>query len=134
VENSDASSKLVLVVDDDENVRSFIVSVLELDGYQVQTASNGAEALELARQKSPDLIITDLMMPDSGGYDVLRGMQMGDGRKIPIIVSTARKMDISTEDMIRAEGNVVGLIHKPVSVTQLQALLYSVLKVQPKKR
>jgi CheY-like chemotaxis protein len=122
----------VLVVDDDENVRSFMETVLQMEGYRVVSAQDGAQALEMARKETPDLIITDLMMPEAGGFDVLRGMQMGEGRKVPIIVSTARRMDLSTEEMIRSESNVIGLILKPIDVPALLALIQKALNVQPK--
>src|SRR5208282_88622 len=107
---ADPSSKFILVVDDDEGVRSFLETMLKMEGYQVQTATNGTEALDMVRQRAPDVVITDLMMPGTGGYDVLRTLQEEVGDKVPVIVSTARKMDITTEEMIRAEANVVGFL------------------------
>ena len=133
-ELADPSTKLVLIVDDDKEVRGFLETVLGMEGYQVQTANSGAEALEKIRVKVPDLIITDLMMPDVGGYDLLRSLQAEDQARVPVIVSTARRMDASTEELIRGESNVVGFLNKPVSLPALQALLWNVLKVQPRKR
>lgn len=130
----DPSTKLILVVDDDEDVRSFLETILEMDGYQVQTAADGKEALQRVQAKKPDLVITDLMMPESGGYEVLRGLQTGESSRIPIVVNTARKLDASTEDMIRAEGNVVEFLHKPISVATLQGILWRVLKTKPKSK
>src|SRR5581483_10388336 len=103
----DPGTKLILVVDDDEDVRSFLETILEMDGYQVQTAADGKEALAKVQARAPDLVITDLMMPESGGYEVLRGLQGGENSRLPIIVNTARQLDASTEEMIRAEANVV---------------------------
>jgi CheY-like chemotaxis protein len=133
-ELAEPSSKRILIVDDDEEVRKFLETLLSIEGYQVQAASDGNQALELVRKNAPDIIITDLMMPGSGGYDVVRALQTEEGLNLPVIVCTARNMDRSTEELIRAEANVVGLLHKPLSVAALQAILWNVLKVKPKKQ
>lgn len=130
----DPSTKLILVVDDDEDVRSFLETILEMDGYKVKTAADGKEALAMVQKEPPDLVITDLMMPDAGGYEVLRGMQAGEHSRVPIVVNTARQLDPSTEDMIRAEGNVVEFLHKPISIAVLQGILWRILKTKPKKK
>jgi len=133
-ECEDPSTKTILVVDDDEDVRSFLETILEMDGYKVQMAGDGKEALAKVQQKAPDLVITDLMMPDAGGYEVLRGLQASENSRLPIIVNTARQLDASTEDMIRAEANVVEFLHKPISIAILQSILFRILKTRPKKR
>src|SRR3954453_21187080 len=63
-------SKRVLVVDDEEDVRTFVRLVLESEGYEVQSAADGAEGLRAIREGRPDLVILDLMMPVMDGWQV----------------------------------------------------------------
>ena len=80
-------SKTVLVIDDEADVRVFLETVLKKHGYLVVTATNGAEGLKAARDKHPDLITLDLMMPKQSGTDCYRGLQKDAAlAKIPVIV------------------------------------------------
>jgi DNA-binding response OmpR family regulator len=80
-------SKTVLVVDDELDVRTFLETVLKKNGYEVITAENGGVGLQLAREKKPDLITLDLMMPKQSGTDMYRKLQKDDELvKIPVIV------------------------------------------------
>ena len=80
-------SKKVLVIDDEEDVRKYLVAVLEKNGFETTTASNGREGLEVAREYLPDLVILDLMMPNQSGTDFYRNLSksktLGD---VPVIV------------------------------------------------
>ncbi|OGQ80735.1 MAG: hypothetical protein A2289_02830 [Deltaproteobacteria bacterium RIFOXYA12_FULL_58_15] len=80
-------SKKVLVVDDEEDVRIFIETVLKKNGYTVVTAENGVVGLEIARKEKPNLITLDLMMPKQSGTDMYRKLQKDDElAKIPVII------------------------------------------------
>ena len=80
-------SSKVLVIDDEADVRSFLVAVLKQGGYETLTASDGAEGLEIARREKPDVVILDLMMPNQSGTDFYRKLakdsELGD---TPIII------------------------------------------------
>lgn len=65
----------ILVIEDDEQVRLPLVDLLEINGFEVQSAENGLEGIRLARADPPDLIISDIMMPEVDGYSVLQAMQ-----------------------------------------------------------
>ena len=81
-------SKTILVVDDVESLRTMVRSYLTQEGFRVVTAANGREALFVARQERPDLIVLDLMMPELGGYDFINAYaREGDA---PIIILTAK--------------------------------------------
>ncbi len=67
-------SKKVVVIDDEADVRRFLVAVLEKNGYETSTAADGREGLELVRAEKPDLIILDLMMPNQSGTDFYRNL------------------------------------------------------------
>jgi CheY-like chemotaxis protein len=78
---------LVLVVDDEPDVRAFLSKVLERHGYRVATAKDGRQALEVAEQEPPDLIVLDLQMPEQTGTDFYRRLLKQDAlRGIPVIV------------------------------------------------
>src|SRR3954453_21891839 len=79
----------VLVVDDDPQLREALTRALQLDGYVVAPAGNGARALERVRTHRPDLMVLDVMMPYVGGLDVCRTLRQRR-EKLPILVLTAR--------------------------------------------
>src|SRR5688500_20105775 len=81
-------SKTILMVDDQRNIRTLVEMYLTQEGYRVVTAANGREALFLARQEKPDLIILDLMMPEMNGFEFLRAHMKE--RNTPVIMLTAK--------------------------------------------
>ena len=86
-----ATGKKILLIDDEEQLALAVKIRLQSKGYQVTTASNGRQALELMGQDRPDLVILDVLMPVMDGYSCLREMHQRHGRgKIPVIVLTAR--------------------------------------------
>lgn len=78
----------ILVVDDDAHILKLYKLELEEDGYEVITASNGQEAMELFDSEEPDLVTLDILMPDIDGISLLRQMKEKKPR-LPIIMSTA---------------------------------------------
>lgn len=80
----------ILIAEDDQNTRKLTVDVLEENGYNVLTAKDGAEALELLDSKHADLIIADIMMPRLDGYELTRQLRSA-GSTIPIIMVTAKE-------------------------------------------
>jgi CheY-like chemotaxis protein len=85
-----ASGYTVLIVDDDPAILEMVRDVLEDEDYQVLTARNGQEALRLANDRSPDLIITDLMMPVMSGHVLQRQLRTNTQTlHIPVLVMSA---------------------------------------------
>jgi DNA-binding response OmpR family regulator len=84
--------KSVLVVDDEARLVSLVRGYLEQEGYTVFSATNGREALFVAREQRPDLIVLDLMMPEMDGWEFIR--QHHKEHNSPIIMLTARIDDI----------------------------------------
>ncbi len=81
--------KKVLVVEDDSFLSDIYKSKLSLQNYEVTTASDGQEALVLANQIHPDLIILDVLLPKKNGVDVLKQLKKGKGtRTIPVIIAS----------------------------------------------
>ncbi len=108
----------VLVVDDEEGIRSLCRVNLELEGYDVIEARDGQEAVDLARNDAPDLIFLDIMMPHLDGWDALEQLK-GDPKTahIPIIMLTARTGE---EDQLRAwSGGVIEFLAKPFNPQRL---------------
>lgn len=80
----------ILIVEDSLLMRETLRQMLELDGYQVQEAEDGPTGISMAREKKPDLIILDLMMPYMSGADVLKYLRGDPGlHTIPVIILTA---------------------------------------------
>ena len=125
------ADKLVLIVDDDDAVRDLIEFVIKKEGFKVDKAADGEEALQKARQISPDLILLDLMLPKFGGFEILRELQNDETVNIPIVIITGRYTDRSTSDMIKQEPNVKDFIEKPVKPQALAAVVHKLLKTQP---
>ncbi len=65
----------ILVIDDEADVRAFITAVLKKNGYEILTAANGAEGLELFQERQPDLVTLDIMMPGRSGIDFYRAVR-----------------------------------------------------------
>jgi len=79
----------LLVVDDDANIAELLSAALRFVGYEVQVARSGAEALVIARQSAPDLVVLDVMLPDLDGFEVTRQLR-GQGMSLPVVFLTAR--------------------------------------------
>ena len=122
------SEKLILVIDDDADVRSVIELAVQGEGFQVVTAVNGLDGMAKLAVRAPDLIITDLMMPGLGGYEFMRGLPTADVGRIPVIVITGRVCDSALVSTIREDTNVVEFIVKPIRMPVLFRALHKHLK------
>lgn len=127
---SSAAEKLVLVVDDDRGIRELLDLLLKKEGFRVETAEDGTDALQKARAVRPDLILLDLMLPGPGGLEIVRELQEDETREIPIVIMTGRFMDHSTSDLLRQEPNVREYLEKPVRIHSLSALLHKLLNTR----
>jgi two-component system alkaline phosphatase synthesis response regulator PhoP len=124
------SGKKVLVVDDDVKTVELVKLYLSRDGYRVLTAYNGNDALKLARDGHPDLIVLDIMLPGMNGLDVCRILR--DESDVPIIMLTA----LTTDDD-RLAGLNLGAddyVPKPFSPRELAARVRAVLRRLPGER
>lgn len=115
----------LLIVDDEENLSSMLAAALQHHGFEVTTASNGREALDVVPSARPDMILLDVMMPDLDGFEVCRRLR-ADGDRTPVLFLTARD---STEDKVR--GLTLGgddYLEKPFSLDELVARTEAVLR------
>ena len=117
----------ILVIDDDPAITSVLKRGLAYDGFAVDVCSSGAEGLATARQRQPDLIILDVMMPEMDGLEVLRRIRSCDPH-LPVLMLTARD---APADQVR------GLVHgaddyvvKPFTFEVLVARIHALLRRQ----
>jgi len=114
----------IIIVDDDETMNELVRVNLQPRGYDMVSAKNGKQGIELARELNPDLIILDIMMPEMDGYEVCR--QMREFTDVPILFLTAKGRE---QDLVR--GFEVGgddYVRKPFSVRELEARIQALLK------
>jgi len=124
------ADKNVLIVDDDIKTVDLVKLYLTRDGYGVLTAYDGVEALRLARENRPDLIVLDLMLPDIDGLEVCRILRQESD--VPIIMLTARSTD---QDKLTGLGlGADDYVTKPFSPKELAARVQAVLRRLPGER
>jgi DNA-binding response OmpR family regulator len=109
---------LVLVADDDSDILSLVRLRLERSGYSVVSARNGAEALELARERRPRLAILDVAMPELNGLEVTQALR-AEHNDLPVILLTARARD--TDVAAGAEAGADVYVTKPFSPQELES-------------
>lgn len=113
----DENTKLILVVDDEEAIRNYLKISLEDAGFQVMTASDGAEAIEQIKRKKPDLISLDLVMPKHSGAKLNRELKKNPlWAKIPVLIVTGHaKDDLGKADFEELTVSGPGIyLEKPV--------------------
>jgi two-component system response regulator MprA len=115
----------VLVVDDDPQLREALTRALQLDGYEVSTANNGAQALESLSSSRPDVMVLDVMMPYVGGLDVCRTLRERRDR-MPILVLTAR--DEVGDRVAGLDAGADDYLTKPFALEELRARLRALLR------
>jgi len=121
-----AQRKKVLIVEDNELNMKLFHDLLEVHGYETLQTRDGREALELARQHRPDLILMDIQLPEVSGLDVTRWIKADDTlKRIPVIAVTAFAMK-GDEEKIR-NGGCEAYIAKPISVTNFLETIERVL-------
>lgn len=128
---ADPKGKLILLVDDDASIRDLLKTMLQKEGFRTESAADGQEGIRKVEMHSPDLIMLDYIMPGSGGLEVLKELQVGDAKTIPVIVMSGRRIDSQMLDMIQQESNVKEFMAKPVKRAVLVSMLHRILKTRP---
>ncbi len=117
----------ILVVEDEDALATLLQYNLEKEGYRVTLAGDGEEAMTLAAEQAPDLVVLDWMLPKVSGIEVCRRLRArGETRNLPIIMLTARG-----EETDRIRGLDTGAddyVVKPISMTELAARIRAVLR------
>jgi cyclic di-GMP phosphodiesterase len=119
----------ILIVDDERSNQMLMEAILLPLGYKILMAGDGIEAVEMARENTPDLILMDIMMPRMNGFDATKKLKDAeDTNIIPIVMVTALR---DVEDRIRAlEAGADDFLSKPIDKTELRARVQSLLKVK----
>jgi len=128
-------SKRVLCVDDDPDIRLFVVTVLEENGYTPLTATNGEEGLEIIKRERPDLVTLDVLMPRQSGIKMYRELRTDDSLKnIPVILLSgiARRTFLRSQEALTEFGseNVPepeAYLEKPVEPEELAEMIKKVI-------
>jgi len=124
------AGKRVLVVDDDAKTVELVKLYLKRDGYRVLTAYDGIEALRLAREGHPDLIVLDLMLPGIDGLEICRTLRTESD--VPVIMLTAKTTD--QDKLVGLDLGADDYVTKPFSPRELAARVRAVLRRLPGER
>ena len=125
-----ATGKKILVVDDEQQLALAVKIRLQSVGYEVVTANDGRQGLEMMEKEPPDLVILDVLMPNMDGYSCLREMNSRFGRgKIPVIILTARDR---MKDLFELEG-IEDYVIKPFDHEDLLVRIERTLKKRAAK-
>ncbi|MBM3561485.1 MAG: response regulator [Alphaproteobacteria bacterium] len=120
-------AKTVLIVEDNELNMKLLHDLLEAQGYDTLQTRDGLEALKLAREHRPDLILMDIQLPEISGLEVTRRLKEDAGlRGIPVIAVTAYAMKGDEEKI--CQGGCEAYIAKPISVTRFLETVSSFLR------
>lgn len=121
-------AKRILVVDDEPDIRDILKIVLESEGFEVEEASNGEEALEKIQHRPPDLVITDYVMPDIDGEELCRQIKKDIlVRHIPVIMLTGKKEDV-TDKIKGIDAGADDYLVKTIDEKELIARVRMVLR------
>jgi DNA-binding response OmpR family regulator len=118
-------SATILIVEDEYAVARGIQYALEQEGYQVTVAGSGEEALEVAGELAPDLVVLDVRMPGIDGFETLRRLR-ADGSKSPVLMLTAR--DEEMDKVIGLEMGADDYMTKPFGLRELQSRIKALLR------
>ncbi|MEW5938739.1 MAG: response regulator [Chloroflexota bacterium] len=116
----------ILIAEDERDIRDLVAFTLRFAGYEVVTASNGEEAVQLAPKENPDLILMDVRMPRMTGYDACRVMKSNpDLKDIPIVFLSAKGQE--SEIQTGLEAGAEEYLLKPFAPDQLTDRVKSIL-------
>jgi two-component system response regulator AtoC len=116
---------VILVIDDEEAIRLFLQATLEDEGYDVLTAATGGEGLELARDRVPDLVLLDLMLPDMSGIQVLGGLKSSMPHICVVMITSYRETDTAVQAM---KLDAFDYVNKPINLDRLLKVVAKALE------
>ncbi len=121
----------ILVVDDEEDIRSISRKILERAGHEIDTAEDGAIALEMIKKKQYELVLLDVMMPNVSGLEVVRTLKRDHRtRDIPVIIFSA--LGTGTHLMLEKEDQADAYLQKPFTISRFKEIVDQVLRAKSK--
>lgn len=117
--------KHLLVVEDDAHIRLGLCDALRAEGYDVTECCHGTEAIALVRQRTPDLVVLDIMLPGKSGYDVCREVRAAKSR-VPILMLSAKGQEI--DKVVGLELGADDYVTKPFSLRELLARIHALIR------
>ncbi len=117
--------KHILVVEDDAHIRLGLVDALQAEGYEVTGCGDGGQAMSLLRQRGPDLLVLDIMLPNKSGYDLCREIR-GARNRVPILMLSAKGQEI--DKVVGLELGADDYVTKPFSLRELLARIQALLR------
>jgi len=119
-------AKQILVCEDESNILTSISFIVKKEGFELLTAEDGEQALRLAREKKPDLMLLDVMMPKMTGYEVCQILKNNEETKdIYIVMLTAKGQEADEKEGMKAGANEY--IKKPFSPRQMTEKIHEIL-------
>jgi signal transduction histidine kinase/ActR/RegA family two-component response regulator len=118
----------ILVVDDDENIRTILNDILSLDGHRVSEAESGFKAMEIFAPEKFDLVVTDLGMPGMSGWEVAKGIK-DKSPSTPVILISGWGGQIDSAKL--KESKIDFMLSKPFNIEQIRSVLFSATQGQP---
>ncbi len=122
---------MVLVVEDEDDLRAALARGLTAEGFVVQTAANGTDGLWMAQELDPAVVVLDIMLPGLSGYEVCRRLRQG-GSRVPILMLTAKDGEYDEADALDLGAD--DFLAKPFSYVVLVAHLRALLRRAPADR
>ena len=117
--------KHILIVEDDAHIRLGLCEALRAEGYEVTDSSSGTEALPLFKQRKPDLVVLDIMLPGKSGYDICREVRATKSR-VPILMLSAKGQEV--DKVVGLELGADDYVTKPFSLRELLARVQALLR------
>jgi len=121
--------KIILLIEDNNDIRENTCEMLELEGYEIISAPNGKNGVALAKEKKPDMILCDIMKPEMDGYEVFNGLR-NDIKTVHIpfifLTASAEKKEIALGIAMGAKGYIC----KPFEAQELFGTIASCLKAE----
>src|SRR5215207_5437932 len=117
--------KHLLIVEDDAHIRLGLCDALRAEGYEVTDCRDGAQAAPFLKQRKPDLVILDIMLPGKSGYDLCREIRAAKSR-VPILMLSAKGQEI--DKVVGLELGADDYVTKPFSLRELLARVHALLR------
>lgn len=126
------SEQTILIVDDEPDIVETLDFALRRRGFRVRVAYDGNEALQVAQQDPPDLMLLDVMLPGCNGYEVSRQlkewMAQQEARRFPILLVTARRLSsVDREEFVATWSRADSVLYKPFGLSRLMERIEELL-------